>query len=796
MRLRSFKSFRHVKSKAIQDQQTVRHDLERLHQETAGENQDSSKSQGFLGIVVGIIVILCFDFSARYSGYYRAQTGNTNNHDPYLLYFNRIEHPAQLIQTNNGWSWQVWARSMALTAAQSLKSWFVTTNTAIVYRPLKARGEIRVLLVAPGKGSEKVRCELLHIRLPDNKILYEAVSYVWGSQDKTESITVGVNEDVPIGVNLHEALKALRLPDKVRFLWVDKLCINQDDVTERTQQVRVMGRIYSTAKRVLIWIGRNEDGTQGSLRAVSTMIQQLRKHLADAHRLDWQPVVQVLRREWFQRMWMVQELAQAHEAIVVFGDETENWDDIFQPLASAILSFDYHALPDKTLESISNLLILDGIRARFKEKLHNRYTLAELISLTRHFKATDPRDKIFALVGLAGDVRSSDWEVSADYSTSVADVFKRFACWQISRQKSLDAFSFSTHASTHDLPSPSLPSIWSWFSMQYPTSKPLPSWAPDLTKPDSSAVLPKLSALHPMVVRIVWDNATDFTRAVRSLWERTQAFHADFAPILGFSTRSKCHPPAAAFSDGTNVIHLRGLAVGEITLLSMTPSEAQAQLAEREKRRSHESESDVSWLVSRLKWLFQFREKNERTEEPVSPVSWMCDSREWLSQCHHMALQHAQGEEGASRFDAFWRTMLCDMTPDFKIAPQAFSQSFSETINLISKLTHSTSSAELDITATYNALKTACAPIAPSLRHWSQGRRFAIARDHLASVPDAARVGDLICIFVGGRVPVIVRPRADGYFELIGECFVHGIMHGRIDGSDIKTFDLTSFALK
>lgn len=68
------------------------------------------------------------------------------------------------------------------------------------------------------------------------------------------------NERIPVTENLHTALKRFRFPDKPRTLWVDAICINQQDVPERNQQVQIMGPIFKNAGCVLVWLGEAIDG--------------------------------------------------------------------------------------------------------------------------------------------------------------------------------------------------------------------------------------------------------------------------------------------------------------------------------------------------------------------------------------------------------------------------------------------------------------------------------------------------------------------------------------------------------
>ncbi|KAJ8064481.1 hypothetical protein OCU04_006815 [Sclerotinia nivalis] len=119
--------------------------------------------------------------------------------------------------------------------------------------------EIRCLILQPLSSGTSIQCTVETISLLSNPE-YEALSYVWG--DASIQRTIIFNE-IPFSVtqNLAIALHHLRLSDKPRRLWVDALCINQSDVKERNEQVRLMGEIYSMAKPVLIWLGESFEGS-------------------------------------------------------------------------------------------------------------------------------------------------------------------------------------------------------------------------------------------------------------------------------------------------------------------------------------------------------------------------------------------------------------------------------------------------------------------------------------------------------------------------------------------------------
>lgn len=124
-----------------------------------------------------------------------------------------------------------------------------------VYRPLLL-GQIRLLALRPGYGNEDLEGELYHAPL-DSTEKYEALSYVWGSDNRSWSLKLpdGV---LPITESLHSLLRRLRCPEK-RWIWVDAVRINQDDNAEKSQQVRLMQRIHSTASLVIVDLGEVAD---------------------------------------------------------------------------------------------------------------------------------------------------------------------------------------------------------------------------------------------------------------------------------------------------------------------------------------------------------------------------------------------------------------------------------------------------------------------------------------------------------------------------------------------------------
>jgi len=160
----------------------------------------------------------------------------------------------------------------------------VTKSGPYVYRPLDtSKNEIRILLLYSSKEDEDpVKCELLTFGLDDDTRaraartrfgamvkMFKALSYTWGDLQKTDQITLEGHQ-FPVTKNLSSALRRLRNLNQAAmktnqsmpsFWWIDAICINQDDVLERNQQVALMTRIYKKSLGVHIWLGETADNS-------------------------------------------------------------------------------------------------------------------------------------------------------------------------------------------------------------------------------------------------------------------------------------------------------------------------------------------------------------------------------------------------------------------------------------------------------------------------------------------------------------------------------------------------------
>lgn len=141
-----------------------------------------------------------------------------------------------------------------------------------VYAPLLPHpNSIRLLRLLPSSlADDPICCQLFNYSLAvphRSSHLYECLSYVWGSTSDRKPISIDGSR-LDVTQSLHGALRRLRDPFLDRILWVDALCINQDDLEERAQQVQFMAMIYAFASRVNIWLGEEADGSCTAMQMI------------------------------------------------------------------------------------------------------------------------------------------------------------------------------------------------------------------------------------------------------------------------------------------------------------------------------------------------------------------------------------------------------------------------------------------------------------------------------------------------------------------------------------------------
>jgi hypothetical protein len=261
---------------------------------------------------------------------------------------------------------------------------------------------IRVLRLSKGAGSQP-----LHGTLEVHELKYfpeyEALSYTWadaaGNANRTKKLHLGREwEILPITTNCEAALRCLRLQTKDRNLWVDSICIDQENVGERSHQVQMMSIIYQTAQRVLVFLG--DENPKADVLAAHVPSDNVSAHIKGAFNAweeQWKGMDKNLKRPYFFRSWIIQEIAVAKTVLVTDGSAWHVW-----PIHDGVAH---------TQTFLPWIQHFDGSRYKTSEDL------VHLIIDSWSSQASDPRDKVFALLGVISGAAADG--LTADYSLSV-----------------------------------------------------------------------------------------------------------------------------------------------------------------------------------------------------------------------------------------------------------------------------------------------------------------------------------------------------------------------------------------
>ncbi|KAK9423651.1 hypothetical protein SUNI508_04132 [Seiridium unicorne] len=298
--------------------------------------------------------------------------------------------------------------------------------------------QIRILDLLPGEAGDPIRCRIRVANLQDQPQYERFQRKIWV---------------VHVTRNLHSALRRLRQTNKCRSVWVDQLCINQDDYQERSAQVRMMRRIYSECKLAVLWLGDIRDDTMltdaksvvsyfGFL-AASALESSTGTGLGDLG-LDKFPIVETPTSDegfhaalqaiipskclWWNRIWTVQEAALPQSASFLWGPFTIAWHWMSQPSYTWNEgNMDQFPIPPCINEdSVINLGVFEILAAvqdiEFARRKFNVVAESYHVTSFRHRNATDPRDKVYALSGLIPEGKLPRTS-RCDYGLTVQQVY-------------------------------------------------------------------------------------------------------------------------------------------------------------------------------------------------------------------------------------------------------------------------------------------------------------------------------------------------------------------------------------
>lgn len=312
------------------------------------------------------------------------------------------------------------------------------------YMPLSDKSDsIRLLEVLPGVGTEPFRCRIINGQWSTSK--YEALSYTWNCEFGRQGRFLIDDKVMGVSRTLSRALVYLRGERCVRTLWIDAICINQKDIAEKNSQVQQMQEIYQNAQQVVVWLDV-DSWAKPELSSIPVAFDIIKRSLegsetgennvwdADGSWIDTLNII--FRLPYWDRMWIIQEIASNRNVAVQCRHCTLPWESICRFVALAPSSR-YVNLPDGLQEFVQRVEIIRDTSS--PDPKHG------LLAFTHDFRysiASEPKDRLYALRGLIKSPRNLP-HIDVDYSISSMVLWRDFIKDCIHRYGSLNALSLA-----------------------------------------------------------------------------------------------------------------------------------------------------------------------------------------------------------------------------------------------------------------------------------------------------------------------------------------------------------------
>jgi hypothetical protein len=327
----------------------------------------------------------------------------------------------------------------------------------------------RLLLICPSVDfNQQLNCYCCPFEI-NAAPSYEALSYVWGAPDPSTNSQIHCNgEAMTVGFELGRALRRLRLPRSTRIVWIDAICINQNDNEEKSYQVPLMGSIYSLARRVVVWLGSGKlSQVDKAAQCVRFVAYACRQHNSDHDTDPDSPeryrdlnlpvdiftstvcdgLKQLYSRPWFSRIWCVQEIRRAQDAIVFWGEQEIPWSDVG---LTASWIFDKSRL-DKDRDTVAALL--SEVESENADLMYDTEQppapLLEILRSHREWKSTNPRDMVYGLLSLVSPESEAE-ALKPDYDKTEGSVFADPVLVTIQLYSRLTALAYVSHPEEYD----------------------------------------------------------------------------------------------------------------------------------------------------------------------------------------------------------------------------------------------------------------------------------------------------------------------------------------------------------
>ena len=637
-----------------------------------------------------------------------------------------------------------------------------------VYRPLQSESgtakRIRLLRLYKRRLFRELECELIEADLREVPP-YDAISYHWGKGERTEPISVG-GQTMLVSSTVLAALYHLGSYETDRFVWIDSICINQQDNEEKGHQVSMMRDIYRNARKTVVWLnGVDEPPKVRAMLAglwyeytygtTESCAVRLRQYADSRSESGWVQLMNTFVNPWFFRVWVIQEVAMASKVEVLASGEPLSWEHLgtvsemlyAPPFNQMLQSSKLPGINDVAIIGVFHLMVM---MARHRHRDEGNYLkLISFLDMTTSFAATEPIDRIYALFGMLNPTNGiHDW-VTTDYTKSTEQVYTLVAQYSITSN-----------------PGEVLSNAGIGYDRQL---RKLPSWVPDWTS-----------------LSFYGTRRQTFTHS--SVAARYRA-SADSLLDIEF-------PPTPETGDsprGTpkQILRIRGYTFDKISHIGPT-------MAYVEDTGVSSSQDEAAIALEFLRQHARARRLAATYARDPYPYPYTTTGQQSLE-------------------DAFWRTLIGD-TQMARPAPAE--------LGLYCRLWERMMEARLEgkmlkredeeeglrrdntnplpAMAEINAMGLGEESLR-SVLLWNSarimcctGRAFAITRSgYMAMVPPGTAVGDAVCVLYGVETPFILRSlpkdsHGEHVVDLVGEAYVHGAMDGEAmqDSGDSQVYNI------
>ncbi|KAF5975494.1 ankyrin het domain-containing protein [Fusarium coicis] len=585
---------------------------------------------------------------------------------------------------------------------------------------------------------------------------YDALSYTWGDPLGCYHLTKSRGSSV-----------STPMSNMSEYIWIDQICINQTDIVEKSSQVQLMGQIYRQCAAVQIWLG---DRSHGLMYKSFDITDQQTCQFPGIRPISLEKArgtLDLFNRAWFKRSWIIQEALLA-------------------PMSNAL--FGAFAIPFQNLSKF----MLDQVAYRLGTRSFNSQDQyweqpLPIDTVTRMFRAceaTDPRDKVYAFIGISENGASQKGPlIIPDYSKMVDDVYiDATKLMMSSKGFSLDCVSQKEDEGLRRI-------------------KSLPSWVPDFS----------VDLGHNPLAMRAWMFAAG---------PRAPTSHFRYLP-------SNCIELRGSRVDAVRL--WKGEVVGEKPLYAGQNPKTARQIGEM-MGISTKDVVELMALVPKSSTVgpqsADLSYRDEHDAKSCSPV---------MSTSVQIAPNPEKGDSYQSRTEVFWRTMMKDIGNNRYPAEERCGEELLKEMEEVvfhergimegvmpygttdtQNPKHFAGARSVILSRRGNAVDERlwqnfldyrvnlptrmlglCNPDAYRLN--VKEEVFMTAKGRVLFVTDkgrlgwgllSTRAGDEVWILEGCRVPCLLRPTGDGRYKLVGEAYVHGIMHGEdSEGSDVKDLD-------